>query len=253
MQNVPRSNQKTVLISGAATGIGRATAMRLARDGFFVCLDYKNESSSKELKSLKKELDSISAKYLPIKADITLDTDVKKMVSLIKKERGALDALINNAAISKIQSIAKFQLDEWDEVLRTNLTSAALLTKECLPLLKKTKTPRIIFIGSMGFFKGSAGRLAYTVSKGGVLGLCRSLAHELAPKFLVNAIIPGYINTDMLHKFRVEPTDSQLKRILLKRYGEPEDVAGAVSFLCSKDASYITGQSIHINGGAYLS
>jgi len=245
-------NNRTALITGAATGIGRATVLRLARDGFRVVVNYKDSQTQKEVFSLAKILRQKDVEYLVIKADISKQERVKKMMDKIIKEFKSLDVVINNAGINQTQPFERLNLKDFDKVLETNLRGAILVTKYALPYLKKSPHPRIIFISSLNSFTGSPKRPAYVVSKSGILGITKALALELAPKILVNAVAPGYINTEMLKKFSSEPLNKKVKKIPLKRFGEPEEVANVISFLCSEDASYITGQCIHVNGGLFF-
>ena len=143
--------------------------------------------------------------------------------------------------------------NEVDHIFNTNFKGAFLITKHALPHLQKSKDARIIFLASTNSFTGSPKRAIYAASKSSLLGLTKTLALELAPNILVNAVVPGYIETRMLIQYSSKPRNEKLKAIPLNRFGKPEDVANAVAFLCSKDSSYITGQCLHVNGGYFLS
>ncbi len=245
------NSTKIALVTGGVTGIGRAIVLRLTKDGFCVVVNYKNSEKEKEAFSLMRDLQSQNKECFLIKVDVSDENEVKEMIKKIRKRYKKLDVVVNNAGINQTQNFRRLKLKDFDKIMDTNLRGAVLVTKYSLTLLKKSESPKIIFVSSMNSFSGSPFRPAYIVSKIGVVGLMRSLALELAPKISVNAIVPGYIDTQML-KFGREPLNKKTKRIPLKRLGKPEEVAGLVSFLCSSDSSYITGQSIHINGGLFL-
>lgn len=241
---------RVALITGGATGIGRAIVRRLARDGFAVVINYN--TSKKEACTLAKELDGEKQTHSIFRADISKSGQVKGLLRHIQRKFGRLDIVINNAGVNQIKTLEESSLADFDRVLNVNTRGAVLVTKHLLPLLKKSSAARIIFITSTNPFRGSPNKAAYTTSKAALLGLSRSLSIELAPNVLVNAVAPGYIDTDMFHRFQSEPLVSRIKKIPLARLGKPEDVANVVSFLCSEDSDYITGQCIHVNGGAYF-
>ncbi|MBI2635308.1 MAG: SDR family oxidoreductase [Parcubacteria group bacterium] len=244
---------KTALITGASSGIGRAIALRLADDGFFVAINFKDKKTKRPALSLAGELKAKNTPCLLLQGDITKEKDIIRMVKLVKKTRGKLDVLINSAGINLTQNFASFKDRDFRSVLETNLFGATVLTRNFLPLLHGSASPRIIFVSSSNVFIGSKSRTAYVVSKSAIMGLARALTLELAPKVLVNTIVPGYINTNMLRRFGDGASSNKLEKIPLKRFGKPEEVSSVVSFLCSNDASYITGQCIHVNGGLYFS
>jgi 3-oxoacyl-[acyl-carrier protein] reductase len=243
----------TALITGSSRGIGRATALRLASDGFNIVINYHSKESRNKVASLENILKNQRRKYLTIQADISKESEVRMMIAKIEKKFGSLDVLVNNAGINQNQSIELLNSRDSKKIMDTNLLGPILATKYSLPILRKSKNPRVIFISSTNFFCGSSEKLAYTVSKGGVVALARCLALELAPKIMVNTIVPGYINTSMIKKLGSKSLKERAKEIPLKRIGKPEEIASVVSFLCSDDASYITGQCLHINGGLFFS
>lgn len=244
--------KKTALITGASSGIGKAIALRLAADGFRVVINYKDIEGEKHAMFLVKTL-SQKTDAIAVKADIAKEKEVKQMIGVISKNFGSLDVVINNAGINQTKGFEKLTMTDFDSVMSVNLRGAILVSKYSLPLLQKSKSGRLIFISSSSVFIGSRGRVSYAVSKSGIIGLARILALELAPKILVNTVVPGYINTNMFKKFSRGPTGQKIKKIPLGRIGKPEEVAAVVSFLCSGDSSYITGQCIHVNGGLYFS
>lgn len=243
---------KTALVTGGAEGIGRAVVLRLAEDGYAVVVNYKDAKTRRQAVALGAELKKKKREHLIFRADITKENEVKALFAKIKDKYGLLGALVNNAGINQTESFELLNFNNFDKIIDTNLRGAMLVTKYSLPLLKKSSAPRIIFISSVNSFIGSPHRASYVVSKSGIVGLTRALAVELAPKILVNAVVPGYIDTNMFWKFSRGPLKEKIKRIPLQRLGKPEEVASVVSFLCSHDAPYITGQSIHVNGGLYL-
>lgn len=241
--------KKIALITGATTGIGRATALRLARDGFAIIVNYLNQG--KEIHETEQELKKLKATYHCIQADITREKDVHKMFKVIQKTFGIIDVLVNNAGINQTKSFTNLKPSDVQKIMDVNLLGAFTVTSTTLPLMRRSASPRIIFISSLNSFVGSKNRSVYSASKSALLGLSRALSIELAPQFLVNTIAPGYIDTDMLKKFSQKPLSEKVKRIPLQRFGSPEEVADLVTFLASDKSSYITGQCIHINGGLY--
>ncbi len=243
---------KTALVTGASSGIGRAIARRLAEDSFRVVINYKDVEQEKNALVLAKILNR-RTEAIAIRADVAKEKDVEKMINAINKKFGSLDAVINNAGINQTQPIEYLNFSDFQKVMDINVFGAMLVTRYALPLLKKSKSGRIIFVSSANAFLGGRARAAYAASKSALLGVHRALALELAPKILVNSVVPGYIDTKMFRKFSREPVVKKLKRIPLHRIGRPEEVAAVVSFLCSDDASYVTGQSLHVNGGLFFS
>lgn len=244
------SHNKVALVTGSARGIGRAIILQLARDGFDVVLNYKDSKS--EARSVSEIFRLNKIKHLVVRADISKEEDVKKLFRQIINKFGKLDILINNAGVNQIQSFRNLKIKDFQKICDVNLIGAMLVTKYALPLLDRSDDPRIIFIGSPNAFIGSVNKIAYNTSKAALIGLVKSLALELAPKILVNAVIPGYINTSLMKNFSIKSNSARIKRIPLRRIGLPEDIAGVVSFLVSRGASYIHGQSIHVNGGLIL-
>lgn len=244
------STRRVALVTGGAVGIGRGTVERLARDGFSIVLHY--HTSEKAAKALEKQLHSNGYNCTTLKADVSDEKQIKAMLSSMRKTFGRLDVVVNNAAINQAQHIAELDAQDFDMMFAVNVRGAALVTKYALPLLRKSRNARVIFISSINAFRGSTDKIAYVASKAAILGITRNLALELAPHILVNAIAPGSIDTEMFRKLKTESITERIKKIPLKRIGQPEDVASAVSFLCSPDSAYITGQCIHVNGGIFF-
>lgn len=248
MAHQKTSSRKVALVTGAGVGIGRAIATRLVQDGFYVLAHYHR--SQKEARTLVQELGEEHVQTF--KADLGVENEVQGLMKAITRNIGTLDVLVHNAAGNQTQTLRNLATRDFDRMMAVNVRSAALVSQGALPLLERSSSARIIFLSSINAFKGSPDKVAYVVSKAALLGLTHALALELAPKILVNAIAPGSINTAMFEKFKTESAAERAKKIPLKRIGTPEDIAGVVSFLASPDSAYITGECIHVNGGAYF-
>ncbi|MFA9262381.1 MAG: SDR family NAD(P)-dependent oxidoreductase [Undibacterium sp.] len=250
MIDLMSNDMKVAMVTGGATGIGRATIERLARDGFAVAINYlESEAAAKELVQLLEQQSCVASAF---RADITQEDEVKRLFEDIFTRFGRLDVVVSNAGINQTASVEEIDMAAFDAVLDVNLRGAVHIAKYAVPLLRQSGTGRMVFISSTNPFMGSPKRVAYTASKAALLGLSRSLALELAPDILVNAVVPGYIDTQMFRKFSSEPEGERVKKILLGRIGRPEEVANVVSFLCSEDSSYVTGQHLHVNGGVFF-
>jgi len=250
MTHALKTKQKTALVTGGSRGIGRAIVLRLADDGFRVIVNYNK--SKKEVLELAKTLKLKNQDFLVIRADISKEKEVKKMLETVKKEVGFLDVLVNNAGIIATQPFCDLKLNSFDKIIQTNLRGNILVAKYALPFLKKSTGSKIIFILSSSAFVGSSSQFAYVVSKAGLIGAVRALALELASSnILVNGVVPGYINTQMASLVKKQ-MKAGLKKIPLSRIGEPQEVADLVAFLASSKNSYITGQCIHINGARFM-
>lgn len=241
---------KIALVTGGAVGIGRAAVLRLAQDGFSIVVNYR--SSKREADSLRRELDTIGVENLFVQADISNERSIKRMIAAIDNAFGRIDAIVHNAGINTPEGIRQVSVKDFDSVLGTNLRGPMLVTKHALPLLMKSSFPSLVFISTINVFRGSPEKLAYMASKAGLIGLARSLAVDLAPRVRANVIVPGSIDTEMFRRLKSEPIVKRIKKIPLARIGDPKEVASVVAFLCSEDSSYITGQCIHVNGGAFF-
>ena len=250
---IQRDRQAVALVTGGSGSIGGAVALRLARDGYSVIVN--DISARPRTNALLRKLKSQGGHCSLVCADVSNRAQVTRMMRRIGSEYGRLDVVVHCAGSNVVQSFRDTDFQTFERVLRVNLLGGAYVSRAALPLLDKGHTPRIIFVGSMSSFVSRSGgsNVAYAVSKAGIVTLMHSLARELAPGILVNAVVPGYIDSSMFRTINTV-TDVRRKRstILLKRLGTPDDVAGVVSFLLSDDARYITGQCVHVNGGAYL-
>ncbi len=244
-------SKKVALITGSSRGIGKAIVLRLADDGFRVVINY-NKSKVEAFK-IAETLKKRKKEFIIVKADVSKEAEVKKMIGIVINKFKSIDVIVNNAGINQNQKLENLKIKDFNKIIDTNLKGNVLVTKYSLPFLKRSKYSRIIFISSTNSFIGSPRKIAYTISKSAILGLAKSLALDLAPKILVNTIVPGYINTEMFRKFDTKTNEHRINQIPIRRLGKPEEVASLVSFLCSSDASYITGQCFHVNGGVFLS
>ncbi|MFQ6106099.1 MAG: SDR family oxidoreductase [Thermoplasmata archaeon] len=239
---------RVALVTGASRGTGRACAIRLAKDGFDVIINYlKNEDMAKE--TLAHVLRA-GRKGLVVSADVSMRSDVRSMFETAGREIGLPLVLVNNAGIYPRQLFDEIDDQDWKKVLRTNLDSVYHCCKLAIPRMKEEGWGRIVNISSMLGFKGSTQGAHYGASKAAIIGLTKSLALEVARYgILVNAVAPGAIDTDILAGYNEEQKAKKFGGIPAGRIGMPEDVAAAVSFLCSEDANYIVGETIHVNGG----
>ncbi|MBI5207813.1 MAG: 3-oxoacyl-[acyl-carrier-protein] reductase [Candidatus Firestonebacteria bacterium] len=239
---------KTAIISGAARGIGRAIALELAGEGANISFNFLK--SIEDAEALKKEIEKLGVKVKSYQTDIKDYNAVKSWVDDTKKYFGGIDIVVNNAGIIKDKALALMEISDWHEVVDTNMDGTFNLTRAAIIELIKQKSGVIINITSVSGIIGMARQTNYSASKAGIIGFTKSLAHEVAPyNIRVNAVAPGFIETDMLKNLKEEYREQIIKQIPLHRMGRPEEVAKAVKFLISDDASYITAQTIIIDGG----
>lgn len=236
------------LITGGSRGIGRVIALTLAGAGYDIAFCYtSNETAAKETAA---EIEKAGVKALPIKTDVSNEADVTAMVQAAKDTLGSIDVLVNNAGITRDGLLLRMSDKDISDVLNTNLKSAFYTTKAVLRDMMKNRRGKIINITSIVGITGNAGQSNYAASKAGLIGFTKSVADEYGSKGIcVNAVAPGFIETEMTDKLPEEVKAAYLERIGLKRFGTPEDVANVVKFLASSDADYITGQVIEVTGG----
>jgi NAD(P)-dependent dehydrogenase (short-subunit alcohol dehydrogenase family) len=254
MNNYIDLTGKVAIITGAATGIGRATALTLAESGAAVTINYKRNEKDAEL--LRKQIVSTGGRAITVQADVTRASDVDALVKRAAEEFGPVDVLINNAG-SLIQRLRILELTEerWDEVMDLNLKSAFLCSKAVVPSMMERKTGAIINLSSIAGRNGGAlGSIHYSTAKGGLITFTKGLAKELAPFGVrVNAVSPGVIDTPYHEQFSSsEMMKSYVNAIPLGRVGKPEEVAKVIAFLASDAASYLAGETIEINGGMFM-
>lgn len=241
---------KVAFITGGTRGIGKQIAITLAKDGYDIAINYRKEND--DLKNIKNEIEKTNAKFLAVKGDVTDFDSTQQMVNDIIKEYGKIDVLVNNAGITKDTLLVRMKKEEFEDVIDVNLIGTFNITKNVIPYMIKQRKGRIINISSVVGISGNAGQTNYSASKAGIIGFTKSLAKEVGSRnILVNAVAPGFIETQMTDILKDEVKEEISKKIPLKRMGTVEDVANVVKFLTSEDSSYITGQVIQVDGGMY--
>ncbi|RDY72190.1 3-oxoacyl-[acyl-carrier-protein] reductase [Halobacillus sp. SY10] len=242
---------QVALVTGASRGIGKAIALELAHQGAKVAVNYAGSEDKAE--AVVQEIHELGGVAIKIQANVSNDEDVKRMVKTVVDEFGRLDILVNNAGITKDNLLMRMKEEEFDSVIDTNLKGVFLCTKGVTRQMMKQKYGRIINVASIVGVSGNPGQANYVAAKAGVIGMTKSNAKELAARNIqVNAVAPGYIATDMTDALTDEQREQMLAMIPLKRLGEGEDVARVVRFLASKDAAYMTGQTLHVDGGMVM-
>jgi len=242
---------KAAIVTGASRGIGRAIALELASRGCHVAVNFSGneEAASETVERIRK----MGREAFPFRADVADGRQVEALVAETLRQFGGIHILVNNAGITRDQLLLRMKESDWDDVLAVNLKSVFLLTKAVARPMMKQRFGRIINITSIVGETGNPGQANYASSKAGMIGLTKTAARELASRNItVNAVAPGYIRTDMTDRLPEEVKENLARQIPLGRLGNPEDVAKAVAFLASEDAGYITGQTIHVNGGMYM-
>ena len=242
---------KVALITGGTRGIGKQIAITLAKEGYDIALNYRNEND--DLVNAKKEVENCNVRCLAVQGDVSNYDDCERFVKEIIDEFGKIDVLVNNAGITKDMLLMRMKKEDFEQVIDVNLVGTFNVTKNVINYMLKEKSGRIINISSVVGISGNAGQTNYSASKAGIIGFSKSLAKEVASRnILINCIAPGFIQTNMTNVLKDEVKEEIAKSIPLKRMGTPEDVAKAVKFLASEDSSYITGQVIHVDGGMLM-
>ncbi|SET27444.1 3-oxoacyl-[acyl-carrier-protein] reductase [[Clostridium] polysaccharolyticum] len=240
--------EKVALVTGASRGIGRAIAMQLAAKGAKVIVNYAGNQAAAD--AVVKEINEQGGEAFAYQCNVNDFTAVKEMIDYIVKEYGAIDILVNNAGITKDNLLLKMSEQDFDSVMDVNLKGCFHTCKHVLRPMLKNRGGRIINITSVVGVTGNSGQANYSASKAGIIGFTKSVAKEVAAKGItVNAVAPGFIQTDMTDVLSESVKNDITNSLPMKRIGAPEDVANAVCFLASDDASYITGQVLEVNGG----
>lgn len=244
------NEQKVALVTGGSRGIGRAIALRLAADGAYVVVNYaKNQAAAEEVVSA---IEKAGGRARAIGFDVSDFDRVQEEIENIVTELGGIQILVNNAGITQDTLIVRMKKDDWDSVITTNLNGVFNCTKAVARIMIKQRQGRIINLTSVVGEMGNSGQTNYAASKAGIIGFTKAAARELASRAItVNAVSPGFIETDITQNLTEEIRKQYIEKIPLLRFGSPEDVAGVVAFLASDEASYITGEVLRVNGGIY--
>ena len=243
-------NNRVAFITGASRGIGRACALALSQAGARVVLAARNREKLDEVAS---EIRASGRECFVIEIDLASAESIKQAFVKTHAEFGSTEILVNNAGMTKDGLAVRMKPDDWNQVLNTNLTGAFLCTQQVLQPMMKARWGRIVNISSVVGETGNAGQANYSASKAGLIGLTKSLAQEMGTRGItVNAVAPGFVQTDMTGVLGEDTKEKLLANIPLRRIGEPADVANAVRFLASDDAAYITGHVLDVNGGLYM-
>lgn len=240
-------DKKIALVTGASRGIGRAIAERLSADGFFVVGSATSDNGAEAISTY------LGENGKGVKLNVADADSIASVLKAINDEFSAPAVLVNNAGITRDNLLMRMKEDEWDDIINTNLTSVFRMSKAVLRGMMKAKTGRIINISSVVGATGNAGQTNYAAAKAGMVGFAKSMAKEVGSRNItVNTVSPGFIDTDMTRELPEEHKNALLKSIALGRLGDPKEIAHAVSFLASEGAAYITGETLHVNGGMFM-
>ena len=239
---------QVALVTGASRGIGRAVALRLAQSGAQIGVNYHNGEA--QAKEVVEQIVASGGQALALQADVSDEGQVAHMFRAIMDRWQRLDILINNAGIRRDRLLMRMSAEEWDEVIKVNLKSAYLCSKAALAHMVRQRKGRIVNISSVVGLSGNPGQANYAASKAALIGLTKTIAREVGSRNITaNALAPGYITTGMVAELSEERKEQVLLQVPMGRFGSPQDVAGMVAFLCSDEATYVTGQVIGIDGG----
>jgi 3-oxoacyl-[acyl-carrier protein] reductase len=243
-------SSQIAVVTGASRGIGRAIAMRLAAAGHFVIGTATTEAGADAIGKAIAEADLKGAGRV---LDVSDGRAIESFIKAVTDDFGAPTILVNNAGITRDNLLMRMKDDDWDAIIQTNLTSVYRLSKAVMRGMMKARFGRIVNITSVVGATGNAGQANYAAAKAGIIGFTKSLAKELGSRNVtVNAVAPGFIDTDMTRSLPEEQKKALLGQIPLGRLGQAEEIAGAVAFLCSSDGAYITGETLHVNGGMFM-
>lgn len=241
---------KVALVTGASRGIGKAIATQLQALGATVIGTATSQSGADNIADYLSEGPS---KGMGLVLNVTSDDSIEHVFNTIKEAYGGVDILVNNAGITRDNLFMRMKDDEWQDIINTNLTSVYKVSKAAIRPMMKKRNGRIINIGSVVGSMGNAGQVNYATAKAGLLGFTKSLAREIASRGItVNTIAPGFIDTDMTKTLTDEQKEGIFSQVPANRLGKPEEIASTVAFLASDAAAYITGETIHVNGGMYM-
>lgn len=242
---------KTAIVTGSARGIGKAIATKLARNGYnIIIVDACPLENSEET---AKEIAELGVETKAYQCNVTSSEDVNSLVEDVKNTFGSVDVLVNNAGITRDGLLVRMKEEDFDAVIAVNLKGTYNFTRAVAPIMMKQRSGRIVSISSIVGIQGNAGQVNYSASKAGVIGITKSVARELASRGVTaNAIAPGYVETPMTAVLPDKVKEEMLNAIPMRRYGQVEDIANAVNFLVSDEASYITGQVLSVDGGMHM-
>ncbi|HDA6070703.1 TPA: 3-oxoacyl-[acyl-carrier-protein] reductase [Staphylococcus aureus] len=242
---------KSALVTGASRGIGRSIALQLAEEGYNVAVNYAG--SKEKAEAVVEEIKAKGVDSFAIQANVADADEVKAMIKVVVSQFGSLDVLVNNAGITRDNLLMRMKEQEWDDVIDTNLKGVFNCIQKATPQMLRQRSGAIINLSSVVGAVGNPGQANYVATKAGVIGLTKSAARELASRGItVNAVAPGFIVSDMTDALSDELKEQMLTQIPLARFGQDTDIANTVAFLASDKAKYITGQTIHVNGGMYM-
>ena len=242
---------KVALVTGGSRGIGRAIALLLAKRGADVAINFAGNEAAAQ--ATVDEIKALGRKAIMIKADVAVNAACVAMVDQVVQEFGKLDILGKNAGITRDGLLMRMKEEDWDAVLNTNLKSVYNCSKAAIKYMMKARAGRIVSISSVVGLMGNAGQANYAAAKAGIIGFTMALAKEVASRGItVNSVAPGFVNTDMTKVLPEKVVENLKAAIPLAKLGEPEDIAKAVAFLVSDDAAYITGQTLHVDGGMVM-
>ena len=238
---------KTALVTGGSRGIGSAIALRLGKN-FHVVVGYAN--SEDKANNVVKEIVAAGGSASTVQIDISNAESVDNAFSIVEKEYNSVDVLINNAGVTQDNILPRMKEAEWLEVIQTNLTGSFYTSQRAIKLMMKNKWGRIVFISSVVGISGNQGQANYAASKAGLIGLAKSISKEMGSRNITsNVVAPGYVKTDMTSFLDDQNKENIIEQLSIKRIGKPEDISNVVSFLCSEESEYITGQVIPVDGG----
>ncbi|MGW7830699.1 3-oxoacyl-[acyl-carrier-protein] reductase [Staphylococcus xylosus] len=242
---------KSALVTGASRGIGRSIAIQLAEEGYNVIVNYAGNKEKAD--AVVEEIKAKGVESFAIQANVANGDEVKAMIKEVVSQFGSVDVLVNNAGITRDNLLMRMKEQEWDDVIDTNLKGVFNCIQKVTPQMLRQKGGSIINLSSVVGAVGNPGQANYVATKAGVIGLTKSAAKELASRHItVNAVAPGFIVSDMTDALSDELKAQMLEQIPLAEFGEDSDIAHTVAFLASEKAKYITGQTIHVNGGMYM-
>mgnify|MGYP001087171761 FL=1 len=242
---------KVALVTGASRGIGKAVALMLAENGADIAVNFAGSTAAAE--AVAAEIEKMGRKAILVQGDVSKTDVCAEIVDKVVKELGHIDILVNNAGITRDTLLMRMKEEDWDAVLNTNLKGVFNCTKAAVKYMAKQRSGSIVNISSVVALMGNAGQANYAAAKAGILGFTRSVAKEMAARGIrVNAVTPGFIKTDMTSVLSEKVVAAMEASIPLARLGEPEDIAKAVLFLVSDNAAYITGQTLHVDGGMVM-